>query len=118
MTDRLKRVKGVGNFIIVGQKERQIKVEIDPYRLQAYQLNMATIAQALKAENITVPGGSISLGLNEMSVRVPGEFESVEDIGNLVIASVNGKIINLSDVATVIDDYKEKDEITKGFKEP
>jgi len=117
MTDRLKRVKGVGNFIIVGQKERQIKVEIDPYRLQAYQLNMATIAQALKAENITVPGGSISLGLNEMSVRVPGEFESVEDIGNLVIASVNGKIINLSDVATVIDDYKEKDEITKGFKE-
>ncbi|HPY97083.1 MAG TPA: efflux RND transporter permease subunit [Candidatus Cloacimonadota bacterium] len=117
MTDRLKRVKGVGNFIIVGQKERQVKVEIDPYRLQAYQLNMGTIAQAIKAENLTVPGGSIDLGLNELSVRVPGDFETIQDIENLVLASVNGKIVRLADVAKVSDDYKEKDEITKGFKE-
>ncbi|MBP7563705.1 MAG: efflux RND transporter permease subunit [Candidatus Cloacimonetes bacterium] len=117
MTDRLKRVKGVGNFIIIGQKEREIKVEVDPYRLQAYQLNMATIAQALKTENMTVPGGNIDLGLNELAVRVPGEFTSTADIENLVISSFNGKIVRLSDVASVRDDYKDKDEITKSFKE-
>ena len=117
MTDRLKRVKGVGNFIIIGQKEREIKVEVDPYRLQAYQFNMATIAQALKTENMTVPGGNIDLGLNELAVRVPGEFTSTADIENLVISSFNGKIVRLSDVASVRDDYKDKDEITKSFKE-
>ncbi len=117
MTNRLKRVKGVGNFILIGQKERQIKVEVDPYRLQAYHLNMAFIAQALKTENLTVPGGNINLGVNELAVRVPGEFTSVEDIRNIIVSTINGKVIRLSDIGSVTDDYKDKDEITKGYKQ-
>lgn len=117
MTNRLKRVKGVGNFIIIGQKERQIKVDIDPYRMQAYHLNIALISQILKAENLTVPGGNINLGINELAVRVPGEFTSVEDIQSIIVATVNGQIIRLSDIAKVYDDYKEKDEISKAYKE-
>ena len=116
ITNRLKRIPGVGNFIVVGHKEREIKVNVDPYKLQAYGLNIGTISQILKTENITIPGGNITMGLNDISVRVPGDFESIEDIQELIISTLPGKVVRLKDVAEVIDDYKEKDEITRGFK--
>lgn len=116
VTNRLKRVPGVGNFIVVGHKEREIKVNVDPYRLDAYGLNIGTLAQILKTENITVPGGNINLGMNDLSVRVPSDFENLEDIKEIVVSTLPGKVVRLKDVADVIDDYKEKDEITRGYK--
>lgn len=111
ISNHLKKVKGVGSLLIVGQPTRQIKIDVDPFKLKAYHLSSTQIAKMLDMENLNLPAGSIKFGKNDLAVRIPGAFESVTEIADLAITSRDGKIIHLKDVATVTDDFKEKDEI-------
>ncbi len=106
----LKKVKGVGSVVYIGQPEREIKINIDPQKLSAYNMSIAQIANILKTENITIPGGNIKIGISDLAVKVPGKFESVEQIENIVLVNYQNYIIKLKDVAKVEDGYKEKDE--------
>ncbi|MFC2152559.1 efflux RND transporter permease subunit [Bacteroidota bacterium] len=106
----LKMVKGVGSVVYIGQPEREIKVNIDPQKISAYGLSISQIATILKSENITIPGGNIKVGINDFAVKVPGKFESIEQIENIVLVNYQGRIIKLKDIASIEDGYKEKDE--------
>ncbi|PID29989.1 MAG: acriflavine resistance protein B [Candidatus Cloacimonadota bacterium] len=107
----LKKVKGVGSVMIFGQPEREIKIEVNPFKLKAYNLNIGTIASVLKATNVSIPGGNIKVGDKDLAIRIPGEFTSIEDIKNSVIYSVGNLIVRIKDVAEVVDGFKEKDEL-------
>lgn len=109
VASRLRKVEGVGGVRYLGQPTREIKVEIDPTRANAYGITVSTLARALKADNINVPAGSISIGGQDMAVRMPGKIESVEEIENTVLAGVNGRMVKVRDVATVTDGFKEKE---------
>ena len=106
----LKKVKGVGSVVYIGQPEREIKVNVDPRKLSAYGMSISQIATILKAENITIPGGNIKVGINDFAVKVPGKFESFEQIENIVLVNYHNRIIKLKDIATIEDGYREKDE--------
>ncbi|MFC2104176.1 efflux RND transporter permease subunit [Bacteroidota bacterium] len=106
----LKMVKGVGSVVYIGQPEREIKVNIDPQKISAYRLSISQIATILKAENITIPGGNIKVGINDFAIKVPGKFESIEQIENIVLVNYQGRIIKLKDIASIEDGYREKDE--------
>ncbi len=106
----LKMVKGVGSVVYMGQPEREIKVNVDPQKLAAYGLSISQISTILEAENITIPGGNIKVGINDFAVKVPGKFQSISQIENVVLVNYQGRIIKLKDIATVKDGYKEKDE--------
>ncbi len=67
----------------------------------------------LKANNINVPAGNINLGVYDFSVRVPGKFETVDEIGNTVLKAFNGKVVRLKDVAVVEDSFKEKESFAR-----
>lgn len=109
----LKKVNGVGSVIYVGQPQREIKIHIDPYKISAYGLSISQIATILKAENLNIPGGNIEVGISDFAVKVPGKFESIEQIENIALINFNNKIIRLKDIATVKDGYKDKDEIAR-----
>jgi len=109
----VKKVEGVGSIIYVGQPEREIKIQVDPQKLNAYNLAIEELASILKAENISIPGGNIKVGPNDFSVKIPAKFKNTDDIRNLALINFNGNIIRLSDVATVVDDYKDKDEFAR-----
>jgi HAE1 family hydrophobic/amphiphilic exporter-1 len=109
----LKKVKGVGSVVYIGQPEREIKVNIDPQKISAYGISIGQISTILKAENITIPGGNIKVGINDFAVKVPGKFESLQQIENINLINFNGRIIRLKDVATVKDGYREKDEFAR-----
>src|SRR6056297_2584563 len=109
----LKKVNGVGSVIYVGQPQREIKIHVDPYKISAYNMSISQIAAVLKAENLNIPGGNIEVGINDFAVKVPGKFESIEQIENIALINFNDKIIRLKDVATIKDGYKDKDEITR-----
>jgi len=111
----LRKADGVGTVIYLGQPRREIKVLTDPLKLQAYNLSVNQLATILKAENISIPGGSIKVGARDFSIHVPGEFSSVEEIKDIPIVNFNGKIIHLSDVALVEDGYAEDDEIARNL---
>lgn len=110
ITNRLERLEGVGSILVIGQPTREIKVELNPYKLKSYGLSIAQIATILEMENVTIPGGSIKLGKNDLAISIPGEFENISDIEETVLASFQGKIIRVGDVATVTDSFKERDE--------
>ena len=109
----LKKVNGVGSVIYVGQPQREIKIHVDPYKISAYNISISQIAAVLKAENLNIPGGNIEVGINDFAVKVPGKFESIEQIENIALINFNDKIIRLKDVATIKDGYKDKDEIAR-----
>lgn len=105
----LRKVDGVGTVIYLGQPQREIRVEIDPTRMQAYGMSVAQLSMMLKANNINVPSGFVTESAYDFSVRMPGKYESVEELENTVIKAFNGRVVRVKDVATVRDTFKETD---------
>lgn len=105
--DPLKRVPGVAMTLVMGGEQREIQVNIDRQRLEAYHLSVGQITGILAAENLTQPAGDLKMGRTTYVLRVPGEFRSVEEIRNVVVGSASGVPIYLRDVAEVEDSFKE-----------
>lgn len=113
ISNPMKKLPGVGTVLVLGQPSREIHIQVHPEQLKAYRLSVAQISQLLKLGNINLPGGTISVGNQEFAVRIPGEFASVEEIAEMPLTSISGKIIRLKDVASVQDAFKEKDEVIR-----
>ena len=108
VVQRLERVDGVGSVTVSGGVTREISVEIDPGRLGSFGLTAQQIAGVLSMENVNRPGGTMVQGTAEMQVRTVGEFQSVDEIANLPIITPTGAVIRLSDVARVVDGFREQ----------
>jgi HAE1 family hydrophobic/amphiphilic exporter-1 len=88
-------------------------VNIDPVKLNAYNLSLNQIATVLKAQNISIPGGNIKVGASDFAVSIPGDIENLDELSDLPLISYNGKVIRLKDVATIKDEFKESDEFPR-----
>ncbi|MDR7544095.1 MAG: efflux RND transporter permease subunit [Armatimonadota bacterium] len=110
---RLERVPGVAAVNVSGGLVREIRVEVDQERLRAYGLAMAQVEEALRAENLNIPGGTITDGPREFLVRLTGQFGSLEEIADLRIRRLDGSVIRLGDVATVRDLQKDPEQYTR-----
>ncbi len=106
--DDIEQIQGVLEVDLIGGLEREIKVIVDADRLDAYGLSFNNVSNALQSQNINVPGGSINVGDVRYLVRIPGEFERVSEIENIVLKAPMGNPIYLRDVATVIDDFEDR----------
>jgi len=107
--DQLKRIPGVAMATIMGGLEREIQVNIDRQRLEAYHLSISQVTAMLAAENLSLPAGDLKIGRTDYIIRVPGEFRNVEEIGDVVVGNFNGTPIYLRDIAQVKDSFKEKE---------
>ncbi|HET7114370.1 MAG TPA: efflux RND transporter permease subunit [Pyrinomonadaceae bacterium] len=105
---QLERVGGVGEVRVVGGLDRAINVWIDADRLAAYQISIASIRQALERQNTDVPGGNVTTGKEELTLRTLGRFTDPRQFDDLVIANVNGAPVRLRDVGRVEDGTKEQ----------
>jgi HAE1 family hydrophobic/amphiphilic exporter-1 len=113
VADPLKRIDGVGAVSIYGGLERQINVNLDRDRVAGYNLSTDQIDMALKAASYGQPAGSFKVGALEYMVRVPGDFVSLSQIEDVVVGQNMGKPVKLSDVATVVDGYKDASSRTR-----
>ena len=110
---QLERVGGVGEVQVVGGLDRAINVWIDAERLAAYQLSISTIRQALTRQNADVPGGNVTTGKEELTLRTLGRFTDPRQFDDLVIANVNGSPVRLRDVGHVEDGTKEQRSLSR-----
>jgi HAE1 family hydrophobic/amphiphilic exporter-1 len=94
----LQSVPGVGNVWMPGFREPMIRIWVDRDKLAAHRLSVTDVIIALGRENLELPGGFIEGPLTELAVRNMGLFESVEDFDNMIVATVDGRPIRLSDV--------------------
>jgi len=104
----LERIDGVGQLELVGSREREAHVWIDPDKLRTYGFTVPEVVQALRAQNVDLPGGRVTRGSEELVVRTNAQAHSIEELGNVVLSAKNGAIIRVSDVATVEDSLEEQ----------
>ena len=104
----LARVSGVGTVSIAGAPQREIQVYCDPNKLEAYGLTVAGISSIIASENRNVPSGTIDIGSNAYALRVEKEFNSAEEMLDIVVGYSGGKAVYLRDVARVIDGVEER----------
>jgi multidrug efflux pump len=109
LKDSIETVPGVLSASLSGGLEREIQIIADKDKLKQYKIALSKISQAIGAENITIPGGTIDIGRSKYLVRVPGEFKKISDIENIVIDTPEKTPIYLKDVASVHDTFKEKE---------
>lgn len=108
LTDRMVAVPGTGGVEIVGGLEREIQVHLDPERLSAFHLSPDHIVKTLSQENREVFAGRVTLENREIIARTMGEFESLEEIENIVVTmSSEGEKVYLKDIAAVEDSHEE-----------
>ncbi|MBG0783160.1 MAG: efflux RND transporter permease subunit [Bacteroidales bacterium] len=103
----LNRVDGIGSIQVIGAPKREVAIELDPRRLEAYNMTVEQIGNILAAENMNLPTGNIEMGMIDYPLRVEGEFKSSDFIRDIVIGNINGQAIYLKDVATVRDSIRD-----------
>ncbi|MBQ6574208.1 MAG: efflux RND transporter permease subunit, partial [Bacteroidales bacterium] len=104
----LARIGGVGTVSVAGAPQREITIYCDPYKLEAYNIPIETIAGVIGAENRNTPAGQIDVGSNTYSLRVQKEFSSAQEMEMLVVGVQNGSPVYLKDVATIKDGLEER----------
>ena len=112
----LNRIDGVGSVSIMGGPIRSVLVEVDPRRLEAYNLTVEQLSGIIRAENFNLPSGDIEMGMTDYPLKVQGEFTTSDEIKEIVIGNFDGKVIFLNDVASITDTTKKLtvDERTNG----
>jgi HAE1 family hydrophobic/amphiphilic exporter-1 len=118
ITKRFEQINGVGSIDIWGGINREVKVDIKRDRLIASGLSTAQVQQAIARENANLPGGNVNSGLQQLYVRTLGEYESIEQIANTVITTVDSKPIRVKDVANVTFGYQDLDRVVSIDEKP
>lgn len=103
----LNRIDGVGNIIELGAPIRAVMVDVDPRKLDSYNLTVEQLSGLLAASNLNLPSGSLEMGKSDIPLRLQGEWESSDQVKNIIISNFNGKTVYLRDVATVRDGLKD-----------
>jgi HAE1 family hydrophobic/amphiphilic exporter-1 len=103
----LETVQDVGEVAFFGERRREIRVLLDPTRVNAYGLTVAQIASAVDRQNTEIPGGSFIAGPSEFSMRTMGRLRDVGEFRKIVLASKDGSVITLGDVARITDANEE-----------
>ncbi|MCP4551498.1 MAG: efflux RND transporter permease subunit [Bacteroidetes bacterium] len=118
LEDEFETIYEVARVDITGVNDREIKINVDMYKLAANELNFNDIENAIMAENISMSAGEIKLGGTRRSIRTDGEFTSMKDIENIIIKNDDQKIVYLKDIAEVIDGFAEPNSFARLNKQP
>ena len=104
----LERSSGVGEVRIIGGLDRSVNVWIDADRLAAYQIPITAVRDGLTRQNADLPGGNVTAGLNEKSLRTMGRIADPRSFNDLVIATINGSPVRVRDIGRAEDGTKEQ----------
>jgi len=113
MKPRLQRNKGIGNIAVTGGTEREIKVELDPYKLKAFNLSAPEIYSKIQAANTITPAGTVTDGGKKFILMVSGELKSLEQVENIILSNNDGQTLRLADIAKVSFGTKERETYTR-----
>lgn len=105
---KLQTLKGVGNIDIVGGREREFHIWLDPRRLESRHLTAFDVMQAIGAQNIELPGGRLNIGNQEYVLKTEGEVHSKKELEDIIITAQGGSPIRIRDIARVEDGEEEE----------
>jgi len=105
---RIESINGVGQVEIVGGREREIQVWVDPEKMRAFGVSAADVANAVRQQNLEVPGGRVDEGTRELTVRTLGRIADPAQFNNIAIATRGNYSVKISDIGYVEDGAEEQ----------
>src|ERR1044072_1741927 len=106
--ERIESLNGVGQVQMVGAAEREIHVWVDPDKLRGYNITVPEVANAVRQQNMELPGGRVDEGARELTVRTMGRIIDPKDFADITVAWRNGLPIKVSDIGFVEDGQEEQ----------
>jgi multidrug efflux pump len=116
--DRVSRIPGVLETRITGGLTREVHVQIDPRRLSMYGLSFDNVTNAIRDENINIPGGDVAAGNSTFLVRVPGEFTDARQIEAVAVKRVGDRPVFVRDLGRVVDGWQEAESYARMNGQP
>lgn len=113
LKDRIESNKEITRVDIVGGVDREIQINVDLYRMNAAGITFGDIESAVMRQNLNISGGELKVGDLRRNIRITGEFDSPDDISNIVVRSFLGNIVYIKDIAEVKDGFKEKQDFAR-----
>ena len=108
VTNVLNRIDGIGNITVSGAPERYIYIDLDPKQLDAYNLSVEMVGNAISTNNLDLASGTVKMGKEQYQMRVKGEYVESSEIGDIVVTtSRDGRQVFVRDLATVRDTIKD-----------
>jgi multidrug efflux pump subunit AcrB len=96
-------VKGVARVNRFGGEDRQITVDIDPSKINAFGASVADVSYALRSQNVDIPGGMAETGTGQQTIRTMGSAKTIEELRSTPIVLSSGRVLKISDIADVRD---------------
>ncbi|WEK33420.1 MAG: efflux RND transporter permease subunit [Candidatus Pseudobacter hemicellulosilyticus] len=113
LQDELEKIKSLKDVKISGLSDQLVRIDVIPDRLAKTGIPLSTLMQAIQSEAANIPGGSIVSGGKSFSVKTSGNYQSIDEIGNTIVYSRDGKNILLKDVANIYPDFAPETHITR-----
>ncbi|MGI8882968.1 MAG: efflux RND transporter permease subunit [Pyrinomonadaceae bacterium] len=105
--ERIESINGVGQVTIIGGRERQINVWVDPDKMRSYSITPAEVSNALRIQNVEFPSGRLDGGATESSVRTLGKIQNPEEFAEVVVATRGTYQVRVKDIGYVEDGAEE-----------
>ncbi|MDE3195320.1 MAG: efflux RND transporter permease subunit [Acidobacteriota bacterium] len=104
---KLENAQGVGQITIVGGAKREIHVLADPLKLRAYNLTINDVFNAVRTQNLELPGGNLKEGVKDFTVRTTGRITEPAQFNDIAIANRQGYVVKVRDIGHAEDSYEE-----------
>jgi HAE1 family hydrophobic/amphiphilic exporter-1 len=104
---QIESINGVGDVQIIGGRRREIEIWVDPDKMRAFNVTAAQVADAVRAQNLELPGGRVDEGARELTVRTMGRIVEPAEFNNLVVATRGTYSVKLSDIGYAEDGAEE-----------
>ncbi|HLP28609.1 MAG TPA: efflux RND transporter permease subunit [Candidatus Didemnitutus sp.] len=108
LQDKFESLKEIRRADIIGSLEKEVRVDIDPYRLQAAGISFDDVSRAIQYENVNISGGEVLNDGVRRNLQVSGEFKDVSQIENVIVKGSRGNTVYVRDIATVVETNKEQ----------
>jgi HAE1 family hydrophobic/amphiphilic exporter-1 len=105
--ERIESINGVGQVRMIGGRDREIQVWVDPDKMRSYNIPVSEVSNAVKLQNLEFPGGRVDQGQTELTVRTMGKIQKPEDFNEIVIANRGGYNVKVKDIGYVQDGVEE-----------
>ncbi len=113
LKDEIKLIKGVSSVDLGGYLDREVWVETDPRRLEATNLKLSDIINAIKQRNKNIPSGTVDSGSKELLIRAMGETNEANEIKNIIVRSYPEGVVRVGDVADVTETFEEEESLSR-----
>ena len=97
----LERLEGVSEIDVYGGQEQEVAIEIDPDKLENYNLSIVDVYNKMKSSSINIPGGILREGEKEYLIKIEAEIKTADEIKEIILSNKDGHLLKLKDIANI-----------------